>query len=271
MSNKTGLDFRNIDFTKLEVRDINKTERGGISGKIVYNNQEIEIQVPICRMPYGFSAMSGDSGRQTYSVSGSFDKTSPILTQWLKFNEGLEEWLIDYAHKNFKTLFPKKKSLSAVEARVLLNPIVKIPGDEEKAAKYDPTFKTVVRAKADGTGYWTNCYDVDKMPMSIADIHKGCKGRMVIRLSSIYVINGKFGITWDLDSLFVTQHSSHAVIQEDPNMYGEAPPSAADVYDEHMEEALQRAEAQAKREREEKEGEGEEETSVKKTKKNTKK
>lgn len=97
--------------------------------------------------------------------------------------------------------------------------------DAEKAAKYDPTFKVAVRAKKEG-GFWAKCLDTDRTPMDITKLENGCKGSMKIKLTSLYVINGKFGCTWDLEWIQVTEHNSEKQMDYNENLYGQLPTPA---------------------------------------------
>lgn len=266
-----GQNFRNVKFDLITIPPFEKTDHGGKSTKPTYNNtgKELILQLPIMRIPYPFKGFkSKDSDRVSYGVNGSFDKSSPILNEFFGWCESFDEFLIEYVHKNCKAIMGKEMPIDGV--RALYNSLIRYPEDEEKAAKYGATFKTMVRPKKDAKGFWTKCYDVNGQEMNIEDLPGGCMARMVVRFSSIYVIANKFGATWDLDRIDITQNSFRPNVQVDVNMYGEEPTRPADVYDEHMEEAIRQAEAEAisnkkKREREEEEEKEEEAVPVEET------
>ena len=94
---------------------------------------------------------------------------------------------------------------------------------------YDPTIRFTVRGK-DGT-FYANAYDTDgETEIPLNSIEPKSKGRCLIRLSSIYVINGKFGWTWDLETVWLTERPSAKGVGMNANLYGELPPSSTPAF-----------------------------------------
>lgn len=232
--NDAGADFRQVDLKKLVIPPMT-LKKGNMSTNPVYDvgggkMVPLAFQTPDVRMPFGLSdgkyAKDGVvvDGPPRYSIAGAFDRyrEGGIMAEFFQFATGFEDYLVRLASANSKAWFGTKYTPEV--CRALLNKWVHFPMDEEKAAKYDPTFKGTVRQKKDLEGvFWTRCIGLDGKPVDLSSIPPGCTGSMKLELSSIYVINGKFGATFEVKWVAVTSLSTAAVFDYKPNLYGTAP------------------------------------------------
>lgn len=235
-SSSPAVDFRTVDISKIVIGNLEKKDKGNLSCTPQYKNEItgqtglLCIQTPVCRLPFGLSSQARDDGTLSYSVSGSFDqyRTNPLMADFYKFCSNLQDYIIHTAAHNSVAWFGEETEV-ALCAR-LMNKWIKVSKDKEMAAKYDPTFKGTVRSKKDKegneTGFWANCFGTDGLPMDINKIEPGCTGSMKIKLTSVYVINGKFGFTWDVEWVRVKEGAAGRKDDYVENLYGEAPTPA---------------------------------------------
>jgi hypothetical protein len=231
------MDFRAVDLQNLVVPPLQKKDHG-LSCKPLYRAPgsnapcELVIQTPICRFPFG---LSNNTEQQSYvqgtpiryTVSASFDnyKENAIQKDFYNFATQMQEYAIHLAAHNSKTWFGEE--CDAKSARMLFNKWIKVPKGDN-ADKYDPTFRLSTRAKKDKNGaetgdFWTSLFDVDGSEINLRSLQNGAKGHMKIKLSSFYVIAGKFGWTWDVEWIRLTSRAQARADDYNANMYGESP------------------------------------------------
>lgn len=231
MSSTPALDFRTIDFGKFVVPKLVKQPRGNLTSKPQYQRDTgvstLSIQTPVMRLPFGVSNLADDAGEVSWSVNGAFDnyRHSPIMGDFYTFCTQVEEFVLAIAEKNSKEWFGKE--LSRETLAVMMNKWVRVNGDAEKAAKYDPTIKISVRTKKEGGGFWAECYGVDGKPMPLDAVPKYCRASMKIKLSSIYVVNKAFGFVWDLEWLKIVENPASSNFDFNPSLYGDVALPAA--------------------------------------------
>jgi hypothetical protein len=237
MSSAPVLDFRTVDLQNLTVPPLQKKDHG-LSCKPLYRAPdsntpaELSIQTPICRFPFGLSDNTSQASYSAgnpirYNVSASFDnyKENPIQKDFFNFATQIQEYAVHLAAHNSKEWFGEE--CDATAAKFLFNKWIKMPKGDN-AEKYDPTFRLSTRAKKDKEGketgeFWTSCYDVDGTPINLSKLENGAKGHMKIKLTSFYVIAGKFGWTWDVEWIRLTSRAQPKADDYNANMYGEAP------------------------------------------------
>lgn len=260
--NTQGLDFRTVDLQNLIIPPMT-SKKGNLSTNPVYDQKNgkkpepLAFQTPDVRIPFGLSdgkfAKDGqvvdENAPPRYSVAGAFDKYQEpgIMKEFFDFASTIEDFLVHLAAANSKTWFGTKYTPEV--CRALLNKWVHFNKDEEKAAKYAPTFKGTVRQKKDQPGvFWTTCRGIDGEVMALGQLPIACTASMKLELSSIYVINGKFGATFEVKWIRVTGLSSAAAFDYTPNLYGTAPIPALPATT--LQDAMDEAAANEKKKRE---------------------
>ncbi len=290
-----GFDFNKLNIQKLE------SKNGGMFGKCKYmlpNNQlgDAQLQLPIRKTPFGFSSF------ENKKKPGEFDTSMSINTdpnddfgKWC--TDYLEAEAIKYVHKHSVEFFKVQHSLEVIKA--LSNGIIRYATDAVKAAANPPTFKASINEKKIKSTdknipdasyapkqYWPQCEDVNKVPVDITTVRYGSMVRMIVKMVNFYIVNGKWGFSWNLVKCIVMRPGGNENVQVNPDAYPDeagykvAPaPPAEPEWNEEMEESIKRAEENHKREREiasvaeaEKEpSESEQEEKVTKKKKTTNK
>lgn len=235
--NAQGLDFRTVNLKNLIIPPPT-SKKGNLSTNPVYDlkngkkPEPLSFQTPDVRIPFGLSdgkyakdgAAVDENAPPRYSIAGAFDKYQEdgIMKEFYEFALTIEDFLIHLAAANSKQWFGTKYDPAV--CRALMNRWVHVNKDEEKAAKYAPTFKGTVRQKKDQPGvFWTTCRGIDGEVMRLDELPMACTASMKLELSSIYVINGKFGATFEVKWIRVTALSTAAVFDYRPNLYGTAP------------------------------------------------
>lgn len=259
--NEPGADFRLVDLKKLVIPPMTK-RNGNLSTNPAYDAGNgklvpMTFQTPPVKLPFGLSngkfakdgAAVADDAPQRYSIAGTFEKyrEGGIMGEFFKFATNIEDYLVHLASHNSKQWFGTQYTPEV--CRALLNKFVHFSKDEEKAAKYDPTFKGTVRQKKDRENeFWTRCIGLDGQPMDLTTIPPGCTASMKFEMSSIYVINGKFGVTFEIKWVAITALSTVAVFDYKPDLYSSTPLPAlpATTLQDAMDAA---AEEEKKRER----------------------
>jgi len=156
MSNSgPALDFRKVDLAHLVVPPLQKKDKGNLSCTPLYNNPEtgestvLSIQTPVVRLPFGLSQDDQDDGSVRYSISGSFGsdfkQENTLGNEFYKFMSNVQDYGIHLAAHNSEEWLGEKQEPNVCKA--LMNKMIKVNKDKEKAEKYGPTFKAAVRAK----------------------------------------------------------------------------------------------------------------------------
>lgn len=232
-----ALDFRKVNLNNLVVPPLVRKEKGNLSCTPMYNNPEtgessvLCIQTPVCRIPFGLSHQDQDDGGVKFSVSGSFGtdyKKDGIMKEFYQFCSNIQDYGIHLAAHNSEEWLGERQEPAVCKA--LMNKWIKVNKDKEKAEKYGPTFKAAVRPKKDTPGqFWATCKDVDGSDIPLSKLENGSKGSMKIKLTSFYVINGKFGFTWDMEWIKLKERPVGQNFDYDPGMYGETPLPPASI------------------------------------------
>lgn len=261
------MSFRQIKFDRIVISPLTPNESGkGLSGKIQYLNdkgvpENFIIQSPIMQFPYGVSNYLNEN--TNFSLSGSLDEKMPILKEFTEFLRKFDEFTIQHAFKNAKTILGKnaevvredgtKGPISLAGIRMFHNSLIKEPKDEKKSAGYSNTFKTTVYPVKDEKGvpipetYNFKCIDTDNRTPTSTNIPHHSTGCMHFQPATYYAVSGKYGITNVLKKVNLETKGGNVEPQYIPNMYGEHPP--LDIYDDAMEKAAQEAEKKSQTEK----------------------
>jgi hypothetical protein len=255
----TPLSFRKIDFNRIVIAPLTPNESGkGLSGKIQYLNdkgvpENLILQSPELQFPYGVSNYLNEN--TNFSLSGSLDERVPILKEFTEFLRKFDEFTIQHAFKNAKTILGKnaevvrddgtKGPITLTGIRMFHNSLIKEP-----KPGYPATFKTTVYPHKDDKNvpipetYNFKCIDPDRRPTSTNIPHHSV-GCMHFQPATFYAVSGKYGITNVLKKVCLSVKGGFVEPEHVPNMYGEHPP--LDIYDDAMEKAAQEAEKQKPR------------------------
>lgn len=208
----------NLDIKKVNFGDNIKTNKySGKSVYVNYNNGPFRVQMPKMSLPFGVSIYKPEGGEEKYSLELSWNGVKPeILESFREF----EERIIDYAEKNSKELFKKQKSREVLEE--LFQHYLKIDKDEEGHIidKYAPRLK--VKMYTDGNNISLDAYDSEKIDGKYPRIHltkdnisdylsRGSKCEAILQCSGLWVVDGKFGISWVLVQVKIYKNENKLV------------------------------------------------------------
>jgi len=174
------------------------------AGKSVFinleNNKSLLVQFPVMKAPFGFSSFTDDAtGRVSYSLPLSFDRNSPEASELKDKLSVLDDLVIQNVENNSKEWLGKKYN-SVVMRDALYKSIVSQPKDEQ----YDPTVKIKVLCKQDGN-FMPNFYDSKKEKVSPEIIEKGQRVICIVRISSIWFVDNKFGVGIKLEQCLIKE------------------------------------------------------------------
>lgn len=198
---------RDFDPTLLTFSEPKQLESGGRSIFLSYNDQPFSVQTPEMTAPFGMSNYrdrAGGVGPDKFTLDLSFKGITerPNIQTFFSMLETIDRMMIEYALANSQTLF-KKRHTSAEVVAALYTPAIKFAKDRntgEVSERYPPTFKMALPQK-DGH-FLCECYDASRSRIELSDVDtKGSSITAITRCMAIWVINGKFGVTWKAQQL----------------------------------------------------------------------
>ena len=223
-----------VDFEQFQFSDVTVNKYGGKSCKVKYQGQDLYLQLPRMRLPYGLSVYeekdpNGNVLKSKYSLDFSLsgfemnesgEPVNPRIYEFFKFLEGMQEMLHTAASKNSHewlgidgASIEVAKALCRDEIRYAKDKITKKPTN-----KYAPTFKARV-------GFYEgrficNAFNQDREPIS--DLSDSCPGGSeaisIVKLNNITFAGGKCGYSWNVHQVKIfppTRMPSYAFIEDE--------------------------------------------------------
>ena len=193
---------RSSEFSPASV-GFSKLRKNKNGGKTVYlnggDNKKLYIQLPFMRSPYGLSAFTDEgTGRTTYSLDLSFDPDNAEAVELQEKFKELDDIIVNTVAENSKEWLGKEFNV-AVLREALYKPVVR-PGKEP----YPSTLKLKIATKPDGS-FVPEAYNMKKEAVSLDTIEKGQKAMAIVDVSSIWLIDNKFGATIRLQQALLEQ------------------------------------------------------------------
>lgn len=227
---------RDFDPSLVSFSEPRQLESGGRSIFLSYDGQPFSVQTPEMNAPFGMSNYkdrAGGVGPDKYTLDLSFKGIAerPNIRAFFTMLETIDRMMIEYGLANSQTLF-KKRHTSADVVAALYTPAIKFSKDRntgEVNDRYPPTFKMALPQK-DGN-FLCESYDARRNRIDLPDVDtKGSSVTAITRCVAIWVINGKFGVTWKALQLRVTPSSSlrgYAFRETDEDKVPDLPPRRA--------------------------------------------
>lgn len=221
-------DKSNVTFSKMYT-----SKAGGKTLYLNYDGQGIFIQTPEMEVPFDSgdfepSSNNPTSGKYKVRVSLKGHDSDPKMKAFYEMMTTLDEMIKEEAVKNGLQWF-KKKNFSMDAAENAYNEMVKHSIDKETGEisdRYPPsfTFKIVqyddeIKCKChldgekkmmnvnnpEGEGYVNlgivRPFDERETIKHEGIFKKGTKVKMILKCSSIYIISGRFGCTWQAEQI----------------------------------------------------------------------
>lgn len=203
-----NLDVSNVTFSAPRTLD-----NGGRAIYMSLNRSPIVLQTPEMVAPYGVSNWNDDGkAPDKYSLDLSFkgkEARESLATFFDKMSE-LDKKLVSDGMENSMTWLKKKyTSTDVVEA--LYTPMVKYAKDKttgEITDKFPPTFK--LKIPYTNGAFQCEVYDTKRNSVDLKQLidsgsMKGAKVTAIIQCLGLWVAGGKFGCTWKVLQMRVSQ------------------------------------------------------------------
>ena len=186
---------KTFDPSNIKFAPIEKNKLGGKYVPLADVNDvktRLTIQTPVMHLPFGISGYRErpDAEPTSYSADLSFrdmDTNENLATLFNKVNQ-LDTHLVDAAVENSVSWFGKKKS------RELLEDTYRKLTKMDPSGKYAPVMKfkiPMLNGKPN-----VQIFDTDKKPISVEDVPKGAKVKVIAEVASIWFIGS--GTSWGI-------------------------------------------------------------------------
>ena len=132
-----------------------------------------------------------------------------------------DQLMIDKGFENRATWFKNGKKLTKDMIENVYTPMIKVSVDSETGepdGKWPPAFK--FKIKKQNNKFTCNVFDSSKNQLNVDDTEsedfvdlknvlvKGATVNLILKCVSVWLINGKFGVTWQAEQIMVTQKPS---------------------------------------------------------------
>tara|TARA_R110002072_G_scaffold157128_3_gene307621 strand:- start:1673 stop:2326 length:654 start_codon:yes stop_codon:yes gene_type:complete len=152
------------------------------------NKKPIRFQIPKLYLPFGLSEFKPSYGPSKYYVDFSFkgwDQDESIVKKFYDFIRDIEDKIVKNLCENSEKIFGEVKDYDNISKK--FNSNIKMP----KNGMYAPNFKV----KCDDTFIYdsTNKLLTDE---KTAGLYMKKSASAILELSSVYFMNGQFGLVW---------------------------------------------------------------------------
>ena len=176
-----------------------------------YNNRKIvistkqgtplRVQLPRMYMPFGVSGFTPEVGATKYNIDFAikgYDEEGSYMKKFYDSLRKLEDTIVDAVVEQSEVIFGS--TMTKEELLPMFNSNVKeSPGREPKfRIKVDTNVEEQIKA---------NVFDGDKNPKKdevTNGLYARNSGHAIVELNSVYFLNRKFGCTWKLYQLMVS-------------------------------------------------------------------
>ena len=215
-----------IDINNLKFSDPRKVGNNGV--QVVYVNygggmNSLYVQPPRVDLKWDptYYADNDENGKFTVEFAlpgvGTDDQITPFHDKMKAF----DELMIDKAYDNRATWFKNGKKLTRDMIENVYTPMIKVSVDSETGepdGKWPPAFK--FKIKKQNSKFTCNVFDSSKNKLNVDDneaedfvdlktvLVKGATVNLILKCVSVWLINGKFGVTWQAEQIMVTQKPS---------------------------------------------------------------
>tara|TARA_Y100000389_G_scaffold103140_1_gene100043 strand:- start:9777 stop:10481 length:705 start_codon:yes stop_codon:yes gene_type:complete len=205
--------FSADDITFSEVKPFGTN--GGKQVYVNYKNNQIRMQTPKMRLPYGMGKYEENGKPTKYSLDFSFSgiEDNEKISDFHKAVKEIDEKIIAETTKKYSLQWFKKKKMSEEVARTVFTPSIKRSKDKETGEfddKYPPTFKAKMPVYENN--FACSVFDHKKGKIendSIENsIKKGQSASAIIKCAGVWFSGGKYGVSWKVDQLKLSEHSN---------------------------------------------------------------
>ena len=166
-----------------------------------HKGEPIRFQIPKMYMPFGISGFTPEIGNKKWNIDFSmrgFDETDSVIKRCYDVLRKIEDKIITSVAEQSEEIFGKKMTYE--ELIPLFNSNIKeTPGREPKfRVKVDTDYEGRIKPLI---------YDQEKKDIRCEaedGLHSRTTGSSIVELNSVYFMNKKFGCTWKLYQLMVS-------------------------------------------------------------------
>ena len=215
-----------INLSNIKFSDPRKVGNNGVH--VVYVNygggiNPLYVQSPKVDIKWNptYYADNEEQGKYTVEIAlpgvGSDDQITPFHNKMAEF----DQFMLDTAYENRAAWFKNGKKLSRDTIETVYTPMIKVSVDSETGepdGKWPPSFK--FKIKKTNSKFTCNVFDSAKNQLNIDNkesddfvdletiLVKGNTVNLILKCVSVWLINGKFGVTWQAEQIMVTQKPS---------------------------------------------------------------
>ena len=219
-----------IDLNNLRFSDPSKVGNNGVH--VVYVNygsglSPLYVQPPKVNLKWDptYYADNDENGKFTLEFAlpgvGTDDQITPFHNKMKEF----DELMIDTAYLNRAKWFKNGKKLTRDMIENVYTPMIKVSIDSETGepdGKWPPAFK--FKVKKQNNKFTCNVFDSSKNQLNVDDseaddfvdlkdvLVKGSTVNLILKCVSVWLINGKFGVTWQAEQIMVTERPSVSLV-----------------------------------------------------------
>lgn len=211
-ANRDIIFARDVDPTKILFSAPKQMDNGARNVYINYQNtnNSLVIQTPTLNAPFGISIWPGERGapdKYTLDLSFAGRENTPGIQEFYDMLQNVSNFVLDSALENSNTWFKKKyPSRDVIEA--IFNSNIRYSKDKttgEISNAYPPTFKMNLPYR--DNHFTFPCYGTNRETINLMEIlnqpsrGKGARVTAIMQLNSLWIVGGKFGLTWKVSQL----------------------------------------------------------------------
>ena len=200
---------KNFNIGQLSYGIPKQQSTGGKTIFIAYAGQQLYMQTPAMKAPFGISMWPSDNGGpDKYSIDLSFEgrESREQVQAFFDALQAIDKRLVNDAMENSQAWFKKKyAAVEVVEA--LYSPTVRYSKDRETGEineRYAPTFKMSLPFK-DGKflfpAFGSRREEIDMHEAYTNARSKGARVQAIVQCSAIWIVGNKFGLMWKVRQL----------------------------------------------------------------------
>ena len=206
---------KSFDASLLSLGAVKTLESGGKSIFVAYDGNPFIIQTPKMSLPFGVSMFDEKNSKlqnvskntnNKYSLEMAFKDmdTKPGVAKFYEMIESIDNYIKSKALDNSLTWFNKKKISEEVSTDMYTHGLKHYIENGERTNKYPSRIKLSVPMDKDGKFTCKAYTSKNQMIELTQENTKNCEAQCIIRCQGIWIINGKYGVTYKLEQILLT-------------------------------------------------------------------
>ena len=193
--------IENVKFLEPKINPKYKNVSVPISYSTDGGKNPFVLQIPSMKAFVGISCFDQDGQSPKYSLPLSLSNldTDPNHKKMLDFFKDFDEFVVNMVHKN-PSWIKKNKSTKREVIEAFYTPCLRFPKDKDTGEitdKYPPNIKVKLMQSRDGN-FMTKVFNKDRQALTnvLESIPKGSMVTTLMECTGLWVVNGKFGVSW---------------------------------------------------------------------------